>query len=319
MAPSFSEMSDIDSAVPPGLPVDSKGVDIMFWQSLLAGTATGQILLAVMFYMTSSQKPMPWGRFRSRATQQWGPSVPMWAAWMVQEMPSALIPAAVLLWSQFCQGKQKRRPFNLIVLLAFTAHYFHRVFIYPLRHYRTTQAKPRNTVPLLIPMSAFMFCFVNGVAQSINGCYFNYSSELHALRYLFPRWLSVEDDGLEALRKTTLWDLLALMRFCLGLVIFVCGMVVNILSDEHLLRLKTKSTDGASQNQATSPGHNEALVTLRRSSRLAAKKDGDDIVTFKCHVQPHGSNAGAYKIPRAGLFQLVSCANYFGEIYAYVV
>ncbi|KAL8446633.1 hypothetical protein Emag_004693 [Eimeria magna] len=50
-------MGDIGPEASPGLPADSKGVDVMFWQSLLAGMAMGQILLAIMFYMTSSQKP----------------------------------------------------------------------------------------------------------------------------------------------------------------------------------------------------------------------------------------------------------------------
>ncbi|KAL8438698.1 hypothetical protein Efla_005236 [Eimeria flavescens] len=293
-------MSGVHLEVPTGLPAPSKDADTIFWQSLLAGMAIGQTLMALMYYIRLSQHPMPWGKFRSRANRLWGPAVPMWAAWLIQELPSALIPA--------------RRPFNLIVLLAFTAHYVHRVFIYPLRHYSCPQARLRDTVPLLIPVSAFIFCFVNGVAQSISGCHFDYSTELHALRHVFPRWFSVEDDGLEALRKVTLWDLLALLRFCVGLLLFLFGMTVNILSDEHLLQLKTRPAENTQQSLVTSPGSNEAFVTLRRSSRLAAKKDGDDIVTFKCHVQPHGSNACAYKIPRAGWFQVVSCANYWGEI-----
>lgn len=158
-----------------------------------------------------------------------------------------------------------------------------------------------------------MFCFVNGLAQSISGCHFNYSSELRGLRYLFPRWVSLDEQGLDVLRKTSLWDLLALLRFGAGLALFIYGMGVTVLSDEHLLQLKTRAQDIMPQSSSTSPRSREALVTLRRSSRIAAKKDGDDIVTFKCHVHSHGAGT-AYKIPRMGWFQQVSCANYWGEI-----
>lgn len=207
------------------------------------------------------------------------------------------------------------RPFNLIVLLAFTAHYVNRVFIYSLRHYRFPRAGRRDTVPLLVPVTAFMFCFVNGLAQSISGSHFNYSSEMRGLRYLFPRWIPVETTGVEMFHRTSLWDVLALLRFFMGLALFIYGMTVNILADEHLLQLKSRARDSMPQGTPASQGTaHEGLVTLRRSSRIAAKKDGDDIVTFKYPVHPSDVGVAGYKIPRAGWFQQVSCANYWGEI-----
>ncbi|CDJ42405.1 3-oxo-5 alpha-steroid delta 4-dehydrogenase alpha 2, putative [Eimeria tenella] len=212
----------------------------------------------------------------------------------------------------FCAGKL----LNLIVVAAFTVHYLHRVFIYSLRHYRFPECRRRDTVPLLLPLSAFMFCFANGLAQSLSGCYFSYAREMRGLRYLFPNWAPQEDSDLELLQKTSLWDTLALLRFAVGLVIFVYGMAVNILADEHLLQLKTVRAQevAAPHGAAASPANNEGIVTLRRSSRIAAKKDGDNFVTFKYNAHPHGAGLTAYKIPRWGWFKQVSCANYWGEI-----
>lgn len=201
--------------------------------------------------------------------------------------------------------------------MAFTLHYVYRVFIYSLRHYRLPESRRRDTVPLLVPLSAFMFCFANGLAQSLTGCYFNYSREMRGLRYLFPDWAPLYDGELEALHKTSIWDTLALLRFTVGLVIFVYGMAVNISADEHLLQLKTiRAQDGAVPQASSSvpPQNHEGVVTLRRSSRIAAKKDGDNFVTFKYSAHPHGAGLAAYKIPRSGWFQQVSCANYWGEI-----
>ena len=203
----------------------------------------------------------------------------------------------------------------MITVMAFTLHYVHRVFIYSLRHYRLPESRRRDTVPLLLPLSAFMFCFANGLAQGLSGCYFNYSREMRGWWYLVPYCAPMEGE-LEALHKTSIWDIMALFRFVLGLLVFIYGMVVNIYADEHLLQLKTIRAHDAAVPQASSvpPPNQEGLVTLRRSSRIAAKKDGDNFVTFKYSAHPHGAGLTAYKIPRAGWFQQVSCANYWGEI-----
>jgi len=112
-------------------------------------------------------------------------------------------------------------------------HYFNRTLVFPLR----TKTKGKK-MPLVIVISAVLF---NGVNGFINGYYFGFMSP-----YYDSTWYSD-------------------YRFILGLLLFLVGLIINWSSDNILINIRRKSSDG-------------------------------------------------YRIPRGGLFNLVSCPNHFGEM-----
>lgn len=76
------------------------------------------------------------------------------------------------------------------------------------------------------------------------------------------------------------------IRFIIGSAMFFIGMAINIQSDGILLTLKSQA-------------QNDASSSKDKSSGMQIEKN-------------------RYKIPTGGLFGLVSCANYFGEIVEWV-
>lgn len=72
-------------------------------------------------------------------------------------------------------------------------------------------------------------------------------------------------------------DKLFRFRFLFGTAIFAAGMAINVSSDYALLKLKS--------DQTTASGEGDKGIVKNR-----------------------------YKIPKGGMFELVSCPNYFGEI-----
>jgi len=74
-----------------------------------------------------------------------------------------------------------------------------------------------------------------------------------------------------------------LFRFSVGIFLFIYGMYINIQSDSILRSLKSKNT-----------------------TKKSEKKKNDDGET--------SSENKGYVIPRGGMFEYVSCANYYGEI-----
>lgn len=110
----------------------------------------------------------------------------------------------------------------------FLLHYFNRCFIYPFR-LKSTQGK----MPLTIVLSAVFFNLVNG---NVLGYFFTQTNFVIPMNWIFVA----------------------------GVTIFFIGMIINIYSDEILLKLKR--------------------------------------------------NSSQYVIPQGGLYQYLSCPNYFGEI-----
>ncbi|KAM4705401.1 3-oxo-5-alpha-steroid 4-dehydrogenase 1 [Rhinophrynus dorsalis] len=154
-----------------------------------------------------------------------GPLVPVRWAWFIQELPSLAVPVYFIL-----QQPGLGVP-NTVLMGCFICHYAQRTLIFP---FLIRGGKP---TPFASFALAFMFCCYNGYLQSSYLCsYAGFTSD----------W--TQDP-----------------RFITGLILYICGMFINIYSD-HILR------------------------NLRKPGETG------------------------YKIPRGGLFEYVSGANFFGEI-----
>ncbi|KAM9308269.1 3-oxo-5-alpha-steroid 4-dehydrogenase 1 [Gastrophryne carolinensis] len=124
-----------------------------------------------------------------------GPPVPVRLAWFIQELPSLAVPVYYL-------ASHPGLPLARLALLgAFTCHYLHRTLIFP---FLIRGGKP---TPFASFALAFLFCCYNGYLQSSYLC-------KHAP--LPSDW--TKDP-----------------RFIAGIILFFCGMFINIYSD-HLLR-----------------------------------------------------------------------------------
>ncbi|XP_004451137.1 3-oxo-5-alpha-steroid 4-dehydrogenase 2 [Dasypus novemcinctus] len=125
--------------------------------------------------------------------------LPARAAWFLQELPSFVVPAAILA-RQPCP---LFGPPGTVLLGLFCAHYFHRTFIYSL----LTRGRP---LPVLLIFRSFAFCFGNGLLQ---GYYLIYCAE-------YPEEWYTDT------------------RFSLGVFLFIVGMGINIHSDYILRQLR---------------------------------------------------------------------------------
>ncbi|TRY92593.1 hypothetical protein DNTS_029255, partial [Danionella cerebrum] len=151
--------------------------------------------------------------------------VPAKFGWFIQELPSFLVPFLLYIWTETASSVG-----GFLLLSTFCLHYFQRTFVYSL----LTKGRPS---PLHIVLSAVVFCSFNGFLQGHN--------LLHCTQYN-SNWLTDT-------------------CFITGMLVFFCGMAINIHSD-YILR------------------------NLRKPGEVS------------------------YKIPRGGMFELVSGANFLGEI-----
>lgn len=104
-------------------------------------------LMAVASVLLVVGDPAPYGRY-SKAE---GVLVPARTAWVLQELPSALVPLLLV--------RSMTSLANQLLFLAFVGHYLHRTFVYSLR---IRGGKPS---PLQIVVSAFVFTSINGYIQ----------------------------------------------------------------------------------------------------------------------------------------------------------
>jgi 3-oxo-5-alpha-steroid 4-dehydrogenase 1 len=156
----------------------------------------------------------------------WGPSVGSAAGWMLMEVPAAFVFATCVLAGGW------PGPVEWAFLAMWQAHYVNRAFVFPFR------LRSTRRISLVIVLFAIIYNVMNG--------------------YINGRYLGLFSDGYDV---SWFWD----PRFVAGAILFVSGLVINLTSDEIVLKMRKASP-------------------------------------------------GVYGIPRGGMFELVSCPNYLGEI-----
>lgn len=181
--------------------------------------------IGIMVFLLLLFVTAPYGRHSSK---KWGVTIPDRLGWFMMEVPALLI----FIWL-IITGDAPKTAVVWIIAFLYAFHYFNRSVIYPMRI--RTRGKE---MPLVIALMAILFNFVNA------GFLGYYTGSLQT--QYGNEWFTDP-------------------RFAAGLALFITGMIINVSSDEKLIHLRKKSTNG-------------------------------------------------YQIPRGGLFEKISCPNFFGEI-----
>jgi 3-oxo-5-alpha-steroid 4-dehydrogenase 1 len=146
----------------------------------------------------------PYGR---HSRKDWGPMIPNKLGWIMMELPS-LIMFVVF----FLIGPNKISIPTLLFFLLYIIHYTNRSIVFPLRTHTS-----KKLMPLMIAVLAIFFNLINGF---INGYYFGTISSGYGIEWLYD------------------------IRFILGGIMFIGGMVINMKSDNMLLALRVNSKNG---------------------------------------------------------------------------
>lgn len=166
---------------------------------------------------------------------------------------------------------------NKILLGLFLLHYLQRTLVYP---FLIRGGKP---TPAFLVFLAFTFCMYNGFLQV--QCSAAVNHHLNGWFNFLFLWLISKG---RYLTRHAVYsdDWLYDPRFIAGVIIFLIGMYINIKSDSTLRNLRKPGT----------------LVDF------TAKYES---LTLCC---VHGPGETGYKVPKGGMFEYVSGANFFGEI-----
>lgn len=183
------------------------------------------IVIAVLLFPLLLKVTAPYGKHTST---RWGAMIPNRVGWMIMELPALVVFALY-----FITGRNEKNLIAWILFLLWTAHYLNRSLVFPVRIHTRGEK-----IPVLIVLMAIFFNLFNGF---FNGHYLAYNQPGYS-----REWITDP-------------------RFITGGILFVSGMIINVLSDNHLIRLRKYNKKG-------------------------------------------------YSIPAGGLFDLVSCPNFFGEI-----
>jgi hypothetical protein len=140
------------------------------------------------------------------ARSGFGPTVDARLGWLLMESPAVLFFLAV-----YIAGEHRAQAAPLALCALWQIHYVHRTFIFP-----ATMPATGRRMPVMIALLAVLFNLQNG--------------------YLNARWLS----QFGSYPPGYLGD----WRFLVGAPIFVLGLIVNIVSDRHLLKLRAGALAG---------------------------------------------------------------------------
>ena len=133
-------------------------------------------------------------------TKNIGLALPYKLGWFIQEIIS---PLSLLFF--FLVNNSQHNPVLWFFILLWTIHYIYRSIIFPLRMKKNT-----SKIPLIIMLSAIFFNLINGF---LNGYYFGNLS-------YYPN------------------DYIYKPNFIIGICIFFFGVIINIKSDNILLKIK---------------------------------------------------------------------------------
>ena len=133
------------------------------------------------------------------SNKTWGPTISFKFGWFLQEIVSPIIFSYF-----FLSGDIEFKSTSWIFFIIWNLHYFNRSIIFPLRK------KQNSYCPIIIILSAICFNLVNGF---INGYYFG-----NIAQYDNTYILNI--------------------NFILGSIVFIIGIVINLISDNILLKIK---------------------------------------------------------------------------------
>lgn len=160
--------------------------------------------LAVLTFVSLFFVTAPFGRHTS---EDWGPTINARLGWIIMELPSPLV-----LSYFFFAGTTAPNTVTWIAWGLWMLHYFNRSVIYPLR-----QRDHQKRMPVMIMGSAIFFNLVNGF---LNGYFLGNYGDLYTSDWLYSPY------------------------FMVGISLFVLGMMINIQSDNILLRLRKPGEKG---------------------------------------------------------------------------
>ncbi len=140
---------------------------------------------------------------RHYAGSGWGPDISSKMGWVVMEWPAVLFFLSV-----YERGDAAGSLVPLVFLAIWQIHYVNRAFIYPLR------SRSSGKTPLYVVGMGLVFNMLNAY---INGRLISEFGEYGA------SWLTDP-------------------RFMIGALVFVSGMILNVHSDNILLRLRKRGT-----------------------------------------------------------------------------
>ncbi len=156
------------------------------------------ILIGIIIFPIMLFVKVPYGRHTNKS---WGATINNKLGWIIMELPA---PAVFMFF--FLAG-DKSQSFVVWLFFGFWLfHYTNRSIIYPLR-----TKTGRKQIPFLVVFLAIFFNSVNGF---FNGYYFAEINPNYDLSWLYD------------------------IRFITGSLMFISGMILNLISDRDLIKLR---------------------------------------------------------------------------------